>query len=361
MKLTKEQQIKKILLRFPTERYKQFAYQIRPFVTIAMSIVLFALGWFHIVNFAVIAWIMAAFVLDNVALTSIVSVSRAVNHLVNGRKQIKAVVMLVMVSLALATGAGLGYFIFSHMPVVIAAFTNYISLTGCSPFLISMGALLGGYVSHATHKIPLFWGIFIGSCIASVIYFPITIAFEVVYFSALAAAFFATIIAKQSMRLYYKTNYGHTNADGYNIAKNPIELREHIHSQAAKLGVSARELEALAGEMRVRIDRTKRESSFWDEYMDNRTHITNSHKDIYHLLMSSKLATDEEKREAKYVIANSNLPSEHKTPENKAKIKRMLRLGTFFDPNLSVRTRAHQFEIDEAGSLEPSLLQPFQI
>lgn len=361
MALSKEQQIEKILLRFPTERYKQFAYQIRPFLTMAMTLVLLILGILHIVNFVVIAWVMAAFVLDNVALTSIMSVARAINHLANGRKQIKAIVMLVMVSLALVTGACLGYFVLAHMPLVISAFSNYISLTGCSPFLISMGALLGGYVSHATHKIPLFWGIFLGSCIASVIYFPIPIAFEIIYFSAIASAFFATIVAKQSMRLYYKLSYGHTNADGYNIAKNPTELRAFILSQADKFSVSPSHFEALAYLCRNRIDQVKRESSFWDEYMCNRNHITNSHKDIYHLLMSAKLSTPEEIQEAKYVIANSNLPSEFKTPENKTKVKQMLRLGTFFNPDLALRTTVHQFEIDEAGVLDPNLLRSFRV
>lgn len=364
-RLSKKQQIKKILQRFPTERYKQFSYQIRPFFTMGMTMLLLALGWLHIVNFAVIAWIMAAFILDNVALTSIISVLRAFNHLANGRKQLKSTVMLVMVSLALMVGAGLGYFVFAHMPFVITVFTNYISLTSCSPFLISMGALFGGYVSHATHKIPLFWGIFLGSCIGSVVPLPITVVFEVIYFSAIAAAFFATIVAKQSMRLYYRFYYdGDTNADGYNVAKNPSELREFIHTQSQKFGVTPKEFDELTKVCRKRIKDVKKVdsvSAVWNEYMGNTGHITNSHKDIYHSLMNAKLeAGTQEIKEAKYMIAHSNLPAKFNTSENKKKVNRMLRLGTFFEPNLALRTKVHQFEIAEAGVLEPSLLTPFR-
>ncbi len=34
---TKEQHVKKILKRFPTEGYKQFSHQTRPFLTMAMA------------------------------------------------------------------------------------------------------------------------------------------------------------------------------------------------------------------------------------------------------------------------------------------------------------------------------------
>lgn len=364
-RLSKKQQIKKILQRFPTERYKQFSYQIRPFFTIGMTIFLLALGWLHIVNFVVIAWIMAAFILDNVALTSIISVLRACNNLANGRKQLKAIVMLVMVSLALIAGAALGYFVFAHLPFVITVFTNYINLTGCSPFLISIGALLGGYVSHTTHKIPLFWGIFLGSCIGSMVPIPIPIVFEVIYFSAIAMAFFATIVAKQSMRLYYRFYYdGDTNADGYNVAKNPSELREFIHAQAHKFSVTPQEFEDLFKTCRKRIKDVKKidsVSAVWNEYMGNTGHITASYKNIIYNLMDAKLeAGSEEVKEKKYMIAHSNLPVKSNTAENKKKVNTMVRLGTFFEPNLALRTRVHQFKIAEAGMLDPNLLKPFR-
>lgn len=358
--MTRDQHIQKILKRFPTERYKQFSHQTRPFFTMATAFFLIALGWLQIVNFVVIAWTLAAFVLDNVALTPIMSSLRAINHLANGRKRLKSLLILIVVALALISGTGLGYFVLMHSTWVTAFFTNYIALTGCSPFLISMGAMAGGFVSHATHKIPLFWGILIGSCLASVIYLPIPIAFEVVYFSAIATAFFATVIARQSLRLYYKVYYGHTNADGYGIDKNPTEQREFVNHQALKFAVTPTQFSALTSQCKTRISETKRDASIWNEYMGYRSYTTNSYKDIYHGLMNPTLS-EEDVVEIKHLIVNSNLPTVSNTPENKKKVFNMLRLGTFFAPNAELRSMAHQFNIADAGVIDPSLLAPFQV
>ena len=357
---TKEQHVKKILKRFPTEGYKQFSHQTRPFLTMAMAVFLIALGWFQIVNFVVIAWLLAAFVLDNVALTPIMSALRAFNHLANGRKKLKSIVILAVVALALVSGAGLGYFGLLHTPAVVGFFTNYIALTGCSPFMISMGAMAGAYFSHSTHKLSLFWGIFLGSCCVSLLPILVPVAFEVVYFSAVAIAFFATLIAKQSLRAYYKYYYGHTNADGYSLAKNPTEIREFSITQAQKFGVSTSQFLVLTQQCQTRIAETKRDASFWSEYMNYRSNTTNSYKDIYFGLMNPTPSAEDIK-EMKYVIANSNLPTASNTVENKKKVTTMSRLGTFFAPDVELRTLAHQFHISESGLLDPNLLNSFQV
>lgn len=358
--MTRDRHIQKILQRFPTEKYKQFSHQTRPFFTMATAVFLIALGWLQIVNFIVIAWILAAFVLDNVALTPIMSSLRAINHLANGRKRLKSLLILTAVALALISGTGLGYFVLIHSTWATTFLSNYIALTGCSPFLISLGAIVGGFFAHATHKIPLFWGILIGSCVASVLHLPIAIAFEVVYFTAIATAFFATVIAQQSMRLYYKVYYGHTNADGYGMDRNPTEQREFIQYQAEKFAVTPSQFSALASQCRTRISENKRDASIWNEYMGYRSHTTNSYKDIYHGLMNPSLS-EEDVIEIKHLIVNSNLPAVSNTYENKKKVSKMLRLGTFFAPDAELRTMAHQFNIADAGVIEPSLLEPFRV
>ena len=357
--MSREEHIAKILQRFPTETYKQFSHQTRPFMTMAMAAVLIALGWFQIVNFVVIAWVLAAFVLDNVALTPIMSALRAINNLNNGRKQFKSIVVLTVVVLALLAGTGLGYFVFLHTPAITGFFANYITLTGCSPFMISMGAMAGAYFSHSTHKVSLFWGIFIGSCLASVLPILVPVAFEVVYFSAVSVAFLATVIAQQSLRLYYKTYYGHSNADGYNIDKNPTELRQFSVDQARKFGVSPSQFETLTARCLTRIKEKKSDASFWSEYMNYRSNVTNSYKDIYYGLMNPNIS-DEDIVEIKFVIANSNLPDFQNTPENRKKVTHMTRRGTFFSPDVELRTLSHQFHIIEAGLLDPDLLKAFQ-
>ena len=358
--LTKKEHVEKILRRFPTEGYKQFSHQTRPILMLAIAIFLIALGWFQIVNFVVIAWVLAAAVLDNVALTPIMSALRAFNHLAHGRKQLKSIVILAVVSIAFVSGAGLGYFVLLHTPAVVGFFTNYIALTGCSPFMISMGAMAGAYFSHSTHKISLFWGILFGSVLASALPILVPVAFEVVYFSSVAIAFFATVIAKQSLRGYYKYYYGHTNADGYSLAKNPTQIYEFAINQAHKFGVNSTQFSLLTEQCRTRITETKRDASFWSEYMNYRSNTTNSYKDIYFGLMNPNISK-EDIQEIKYVIANSNLPTASNTAENKKKVTTMSRLGTFFSPDVELRTLAHQVRISEPGVLDPNLLKPFQV
>lgn len=357
--MSKEQQTRRILQRFPTEAYKQFSYQTRPFFTMGMAMVLIVLGWFHIVNPAVISWILAAFVLDNVALTPIMSSLRAINNLLNGRKTLKSKLMLAAVITALAAGALLGYFVLMPIPFVSKLLLDYIALTGCSPFMISMGAMIGTYISHTTHKIPLFWGIFVGSCIASVIYFPIPIVLEVVYFSAVALAFFVTVATKQTLRSYYQQQYGHSNADGYGIACSPLDQESFIKQQSKKFSVKFSEFKELTEHCRKKITEIKKEATYWEEYSNLRRHKTNSYKDIYHGLMNPTL-TPERVKIVKNLIAESNLPPEVYTTENTKKVTQTLRLGTFFNPDLDTRIIFHQYQISDSGGLEPTLQRAFQ-
>ncbi|HVT62848.1 MAG TPA: hypothetical protein VHD33_05100, partial [Legionellaceae bacterium] len=171
--MSRSDEIEKILHYFPTERFKRFTYSTRPFTTVVMGITLVGLGWLHILSMPIACWLLAAFVLDNIALTPIMGAINAVNHLLNSRKILKASIMLAAISLSLISGAYLGYFYLAPMPMIAQVLSKYITITGCSPFLISIGAMLGAYVSHTTHKIPLFWGIFFGSCLASIVYIPV--------------------------------------------------------------------------------------------------------------------------------------------------------------------------------------------
>lgn len=357
--MSKEQQTRRIQQRFPTESYKQFFYQTRPFFTMGMAVVLIALGWLQIVNPAVISWILAAFVLDNVALTPIMSSLRAINNLLNGRKKLKSKLMLAAVITSLISGALLGYFVLMPIPLVSKLLLDYIALTGCSPFLISLGAMIGAYMSHSTHKIPLFWGIFVGSCIASVIYIPIPIVLELVYFSAVAVAFFATIATKQSLRRYYKQQYGHSNADGYEIARSSFDQDIFIKEQSLKFQVKPSEFIRMTEHCRKKIAEIKNEATYWEEYSNARRHKTNSYKDIYHGLMSPAI-TLERVKIVKKVIVESNLPPEVRTVENTKKVTQTLRLGTFFNPDLNTRMTVHQYQISDTGGLESTLQKAFQ-
>ncbi len=196
------------------------------------------------------------------------------------------------------------------------------------------------------------------------LYLPIPIVLEVVYFSAVATAFFATIIAKQSLRLYYKMKYGHSNADGYELAREPIEQRQFIDKQAIVLNVSPQALLELTADCRLKIATTKHGASFISEYMSYRSHITNSYKDIYFGLMNPELSYSDAQT-VKELIQNSTIPPELNRPEQRAehqkKVARELRLGAFFNPDIETRMMVHQFKISDGGGLNSELVKAFRI
>ncbi|MCR9191925.1 MAG: hypothetical protein NXI01_04625 [Gammaproteobacteria bacterium] len=348
----------KILRYFPTEKTKRFNIQTRPLITIASGVLLAVLGWFHIIPQAVACWVAATFVLDNVALTPIITALKAQNNLQNERKQFKAKVMLAVIALTLLAGTLLGYFVLAQTPMVMKLLFDYIALTGCSPLLISIGSMIGAYISHATHKIPLFWAIFAGSCLASMVALPVPLILEMVYFSAVATAFLATIITKQTLRVYFKKRYGDSNADGYGTMRSKTDQDAFIAGQAKKLGVSPQEFTAITTLCRERIAEQRKKSNPWTRFMLYEVHITNSYKDIL-LHMMGKLSSQEVEI-TKDLIAQTRFPySVTNTKGNCEQVTLALRKGTFFKPDFEERMLVHRVKIADGGGIDPDTSKPF--
>ncbi len=87
-----------------------------------------------------------------------------------------------------------------------------------------------------------------------------------------------------------------------------VKIREFSITQAQKFGVSTSQFFVLTQQCQTRIAETKRDASFWSEYMNYRSNTTNFYKDIYFGLMNPTPFAEDIK-EMKYVIANSNLPT----------------------------------------------------
>ena len=201
--------------KFPTERYKRFWYPTRPLFTLLMGLSIAALGWIGLFPMSWALWFAAAFAFDDLPLTPITAMFTAVNNLLQGRKKFKAIVMIITLSAALILGGVLGYVVLAQSAVAVKFITDYIALTACSPILISMGAMLGAYIAHATHKISPFMGFALGIGVASWIPFSPPLIIEIVFLSIAACTFLAAVITKQALRAYYKHYYGESNADGY--------------------------------------------------------------------------------------------------------------------------------------------------
>lgn len=347
-----------ILKRFPTEKYKRFWYPTRPIFTLFLGLFISSLGWLGILPISWALWFAAAFALDDLPITPISAMFTAINNLIQGRKTLKAIVMITAISLAVIAGGLLGYFVLAQTPIAVKLITDYIAMTSCSPLFISLGAMLGAYAAHATHKISPFMGFGFGILVASFLPFSPPLIVEIVFLSIAGCAFVTSVLAKQALRAYFKYAYGESNADGYECARSPEEQTEFVARQAAKFDVTPQQLQNLATHCKEKASTYKNRATFWHEFSGNRNYVTNSFKDIYHGLMNPRL-TQAEAITVKELIADSKLDAENDNPQTTARINAHYAFGTFFHADVSTRVLAHQVKIAKGGGLDEDTLRPF--
>jgi hypothetical protein len=282
----------------------------------------------------------------------------AINNLMQGRKTLKAIVMISAISLSLIAGSLLGYLVLAQSPAAVKLIMDYIVLTNCSPLFISLGAMLGAYLAHLTHKISPFMGFTLGIFVGSFIPFSPPLIVEIVFLSIAGCTFVTTVLAKQALRAYFKYTYGESNADGYERARSPEDQAAFVVRQAAKFDVTPAEFQDLVTHCKEKISTYKYQATVLHEFSGNRNYVTNSFKDIYHGLMNPGL-TDADTEIVKKLIGNSQLDDADNNPETKAEIDLRYAFGTFFQAGLPVRTLAHQFKIMEGGGLDSEKIRPF--
>jgi len=341
--------------QFPTTKYKRFWYPTRPVFTLALGIFLASLGYLGILPMAWALWAAAAFAFDDLPLTPIMAMFTAVNNVMEGRKTVKAIVMITAITLAVLVGGYLGYAVFAHNPMIVKRVMDYIAETSCSPLLISLGAILGGGAAHYTHKVSPFIGFILGITIASFLPIPIPIVVEITYLSVAASAFVASIVTKQSLRAYYYLRHGHSNADGYEITKTPVQQQQFIQDQSQKFGVSVHDFTGLSNHCREKITSIKQNASYLQEFGGSRTPVTNSYKDIYHGLLRSNPSLEEVTATKQLIACSNALSDEDDTPGNKIKAQMLV----FSVPGRARLTLAHQMNINDNGGLPEEYVDTF--
>ena len=349
----------KILRYFPTERHKRFYFPIRPLMTATIGtllLVLVALGalpaFWGIV-------LMAVFAFDDLPLSPLIKLTRAINNLVQGRKKNKSIVIIAAVVLGLIAGGLIAAFVLTGFAPFMLAISSFIIGTGCSPTYLMIGAILGFVATQFNNKVTPYLGIAIGLVSGFIVsfFFPplaIPIFLDALVISALACAFATTVIAKQCMRLYYKVQYGDTNADGYEMARAPEAQDKFLEQQANTFGVTKKAFTKLTDYCKTRIQSLKEHASMYDKFSLKRHYKTNAYKDIYHSLMSPNLSRED-------VITTKKLLGHTKEssswPNNRQKNPAMFtgRRGYDFHRRLFF----HQHNIHDGGGIDEALIIPF--
>ena len=255
-----------VLQRFTTEKYKRFWYPTRPLFTLLTGFFLAGLGVIGILPISWALYLSAVLAFDDLPLTPIMAVLTAANNLAHGRKTTKAVIMITTISLAALTGGLLGFFVLSQLPTFMLIISGFIAATSCSPVLISIGAVVGSLIAHFSNKISPFMGIILGTLIFSCLPIPIPLMVDVVFVCAAGLAFVSNIVAKQGLRTYYQYRYGHSNADGYGIDKEPEQINVDLKSQAAKFNVEQYAFTRLLNHCKNQVSLIKSQATFVEEY-----------------------------------------------------------------------------------------------
>lgn len=347
-----------IFRRFPTERFKRFWYPSRPLMILALGFFFLVLGYTGVLSMSWSLWAAAAFAFDDLPMTPILAVATAFNNYLEGRKQFKAIMMLSAILLGLALGGALGWYAWVHMPMVVTVISNYIVMTGCSPLLISTAGILGGVVAHMTKKMPAIWGFILGITLAGWVPLPVPLFFEVLFISMVTSAFIASIVAKQGLRFYYRWQYGHSNADGYEMARQSSKQDSFVEKQAALFNVNAEQFRNLTNQCRERISEIKQKATFLEEMNQERQYKTNSYKDLYQVLMNPTLEKTEVEEPKRLIELTLRKPYDDNFKHRSA-VAIMRMGGIFYHPNIETREMVHQFITTDRGDLSPHLLEPF--
>ncbi len=364
--------------RYATERHKRFFFPIRPLFTLGASLLFAALYLLGVMSITIAIILTAAFAFEDLPLAPFIKLIRAANNLSNGRKKLKSVVMISVISISALIGGPIAFFIFIHNPFFMLGIAAFVFGTGCSPIWLFLGGAVGALFADRNQKLTPLAAILAGVGIGWTIGFflPVTIIPPVVsaiFVSSVACAFIGSVVAKQSLRFYFYCKYGHSNADGYNMHRPPEKQAAFIAAQAKKFDVSVEHFKALTEYCKTKVADIKYEASpihalkatsfsnpfavfTWclDEFTLKRNYQTNAYKDIYHGLMT-KNATPETVKQMQALLKDSKKVP--KALEDAPKYP-FIFCGKRQD-NLQTRTFFHQSQLAEAGGISEDLIKPF--
>ncbi|MCH9757253.1 MAG: hypothetical protein K0U37_08710 [Gammaproteobacteria bacterium] len=370
----------KITDRYATEKHKRFFFPIRPLFTLGSGLFFGALYLFGLMPIAWALIFTAGFAFDDLPLAPFIKFIRAANNLSNGRKKLKSIVMLTSITLATIAGALLAFFIFAHNPAFMLGAAAFVVGTGCSPICLFLGGVLGAMIADKTKKVTSVFGISTGLAIGFIVGFSlpataIPLIANAVFITAVSGAFAGAIVAKQVLRFYFYCRYGHSNADGYNMARTPKAQEAFVLEQAKKFDVSIEVFKKLTEHCKTRIAEIKKEASFmhaltstsfanpftlytWcmDEFRLKRNYQSNAYKDIYHGLMAKKVTT-ETIENVKALLKDSKPIPEESAPKERPHYPYLFSGERQSD--LQARTFFHQCNLADSGGIKAELIEPF--
>ncbi len=369
----------KIIQRYPTEKHKRFFFPIRPLFTLGSGIFFGAL---FLLNMMPAAWAIiftAAFAWDDLPLAPFIKLIRATNNLANGRKQLKSIVMITSITLSALLSGAFALLVLAHSPLFMFAISSFVFGTGCSPIFLFLGGVLGAMIADRTGQVtPLFGiGMGIGMGFLMGVSLPVSIIplmASTVFVATITGAFIGSVIAKQSLRLYFYCKYGHSNADGYNMDRSPEEQEQFVHTQAEKFSVSKATFKNLIEHCKTKIADIKenaslmhaiKETSFsnpfaiilwcWDEFTLKRNYQSNAYKDIYHGLMAKE--TPPETVATVQALLKDSKPSEYNNKKERAHYPYIF--SGKRESDLQARTFFHQCNLADTGGIPEALIEPF--
>lgn len=348
---------KTIAQRYPTEGYKRLWYPVRPFMSVMIACVVLSLCWLGLLSFLPALMAILFFTLDDIIATPILSLYKGLNHLFEGRKQIKATVMLIAVGLALVLGGFAGGYLLTHLPALAHFVGEFFSVLKISPLLISLSGFLGLGLAQVTQKTSASLGFGLGLCVAFFIPIQFPLMIEAIYFSMIISAYIVSVITKQVLRGYFKLSYDHTNADGYALTRSPKQRTQFIEDRSKKLDMSVEEFVTLTEHCREKVTKIKKNATLWQEYMGIRTGMSNSYKDIYHGLMRSSLDPQEIQR-VQHVMKMSRPPIKLSQEDKNMAFWASI-VGYF--PDARSRDVLHQYQLHECGGVDESVLKPSMV
>ena len=352
-----------VLQRFPTEKYKQLSTRSWPLLTLSMLLMLASLNFLNYVSL-ITALSYAGLVMPFIVWAPISAMMTSINNVTHERKMTKAVVMIAAISLAAVVGGLLGYFGLSQSLFFIPIVIDFLNACIFSPFIFSLCTLTGSLLAHATNRNPrdgAYQGAQVGLLAPITVLFihlRIPFIFDVVCMCGLGLAFITSIVAKQSLRAYYKYQYGHSNADGYQMDKTENAQNTFIAEQAQKFNVSELAFKNLINYCKHKIGAIKKQASFYQvpDHESPDQEQSNSFKDIYHGLMNPK-SRIEDRVSVKELLRDTIHIHYLIKPDPILELK--LKSATYrtIHSDLFLRTLFHQHQIDT--TFEKAYIEPF--
>ena len=353
-----------ILQRFPTERFKRFGTTSPRITILLMYLILMGLKLGGIFSLKT-AMGLTSRLFPFMIWSPISSLLQSVNNLAHGRKKTKATVMIAAISLSAVIGGLLGYFVLSHSLFFFPLIRGFLGATIFSPILLSLCMLTGSLLAHTMNMKPwegavagIVAGLFASiSLLLMSIQIPLIV--DVVYISGISLAFITSIVAKQSLRAYYKYQYGHSNADGYQMDRAEHAQNVFEEEQSKRFGVSQSDFKKLTTYCKDQIQVIKNQAFFYQSPDNESPHQekSNSFKDIYHGLMNPKSNPEDIKsiKELLNVSARSSLKSD--TYKFRYTLKLLDASSRTLRSDLSSRTFFHQTHLHPG--IDDTLVAPF--